>query len=93
MKNPFKKLEIDPEELKEYYKDRLFELVDYDAIDPQRRKLVGNNRYEFIDKLIHDIIKNNKLYQDNGKTIGFIYGAFYTILILFIIKVGILFIH
>lgn len=92
MKNPFK-LEIQPSELQEYYKDRLFELVDYDALQSDRRKLVGNNRYEFIDKLVCDIMHNNKVYQDNGKTVGFIYGAFYTILLIFMIKVGILVFH
>ena len=92
MKNPFK-LYIEPDALNEYYKDRLFELVDYDALQPERKKLVGVNRYEFIDKLINDIAKNNKIYQDNGKTMGFIYGAFYTILLLFVIKVGILILH
>ena len=80
-------LEIDSAELNEYYKRRLFELVDYDALDDDRKKIVGTNRYEYIDKLISDIDNNNKVYQDNGKTIGFIYGAFYTILLVFIIKI------
>ena len=92
MKNPFK-LDIDPSELQKYYKDRLFELVDYDAVESDRRKLIGNNRYEVIDKLVNDIMYNNQLYQDNGKTIGFIYGAFYTIIIVFILKVGVLIFH
>ncbi|MBQ8131008.1 MAG: hypothetical protein IJ193_00790 [Bacilli bacterium] len=85
-------LEIDAAELNEYYKSRLFELVDFDAIDDDRKKIVGTNRYEYIDKLINDIEKNNKIYCDNGKTIGFIYGAFYTIIIIFIIKTMKLFI-
>ena len=92
MKNPFK-LDIEPSELQNYYKDRLFELVDYDAVESDRRKLIGNNRYEYIDKLVTDIMQNNQLYQDNGKTIGFIYGAFYTILLIFIIKVVFLVLH
>ncbi|MBR2247561.1 MAG: hypothetical protein IJ880_11105 [Bacilli bacterium] len=89
IKNPFK-LDIDPDELNEYYRDRLFELVDYDAIQPDRKKIVGENRYEYIDNLVCDIVKNNKIYQSNGKTIGFMYGAFYTIMIIFIIRVGVL---
>ena len=86
MRNPFK-LDIDPDELREYYRKRLFELVDYDAIEDDRRKLVGSNRYEFINKLVTDIETNNSIYQANGKTIGFMYGSFYTILLIFFIKI------
>ena len=86
MRNHFK-LDIDPDELREYYRKRLFELVDYDAIEDDRRKLVGSNRYEFINKLVTDIETNNSIYQSNGKTIGFMYGSFYTILLIFFIKI------
>jgi hypothetical protein len=75
------------DKLNKYYRDRLFELVDFDAVTAERKKLIGENRYEYIDKLVEDIEHNNKVYQDNGKTIGFIYGALDTILIVFIIKV------
>lgn len=72
--------------LRQYYRERLFELVDFDAASEERKKMIGENRYEYIDKLVDDIEKNNLLYQSNGKTIGFIYGAFYTIILIFLIK-------
>ena len=78
---------IPTDELRQYYRDRLFELVDFDATTDERKKQIGENRYVYIDRLIDDIEKNNKLYQSNGKTIGFIYGAFYTIIIIFLLKI------
>ena len=80
-------LRIPPNKLNKYYRERLFELVDFDSTTEERRKTLGNTRYEYVDKLIEDIEKNNSIYQNNGETIGFIYGSFYTILLIFLLKV------
>ena len=79
--------EFAPDELHQYYRDRLFELVDFDATTSERKKIIGENRYEYIDKIVEDIEKNNKLYQKNGKTIGFVYGTFYTVIVVFIVNI------
>ena len=80
-------LRIPPNKLNQYYRERLFELVDFDFTTEERRKTLGNTRYEYVDKLVKDIEKNNCIYQNNGETIGFIYGSFYTILLIFLLKV------